>query len=170
MDGPLPPSPGQAQGLEVFGVPAFHPAVSSTLPLAGDGCLHMEPQRDTDWDSGEQHPAMWTEVTARTFSRTPRGTFYYLKWPRSSQGCSRGSASRSRVCLRLPCGSSSAQRPGLWASLGDHTQQLTEATLSGWRTRPWPPASRGPQTCPERQGVWVRVGGYVCVPSRVGLR
>ena len=121
MDGPLPPSPGQAQGLEVFGVPAFHPAVSSTLPLAGDGCLHMEPQRDTDWDSGEQHPAMWTEVTARTFSRTPRGTFYYLKWPRSSQGCSRGSASRSRVCLRLPCGSSSAQRPGLWASLGDHT-------------------------------------------------
>ena len=44
MDGPLPPSPGQAQGLEVFGMPAFHPAVSNTLPLAGDGCLHMEHQ------------------------------------------------------------------------------------------------------------------------------
>lgn len=94
MDGPPPPSPGQAQGLEVFGVPAFHPAVSSTLPLAGDGCLHMEPQRDTDWGSREQHPAMWTEVTARTF-RHPKRNFLSFKVAQKQPGL------LQRVCEQI---------------------------------------------------------------------
>lgn len=99
---------------------------TSSLPQAGSGpggvwhaglppiCLQYPPIRwgwvsphgasagHRLWDSREQHPAVWTEVTARTFSRTPRGTFCHLKWPRSSQAAPEGLRADPK-CAFLSC-------------------------------------------------------------------
>lgn len=128
MDGPPPlPSPRRAQGLEVFACrPSTH--LLQYPPIRLDGCLHMEPQRDIDSGIPESSTAVWTEVTARTQSYL-EGNFLSFKVAQKQPGL------LQRVCEQIqsvPSSCASFLISEAWAMgfLGDHTQQLTEATVA----------------------------------------
>lgn len=137
---------------------AFHPSVSSTLPFAGDGCLHMEPRGHRLWDSREQHPAVWTGGDSG-FVIARGGTFCHLSGPETAELL-------QRICEQIQSVPSSPVRSFLiseaWAMgfLGDHTQQLTEATVASCLS--------GSPDLPERQGMSEGGEGVSVCPAGVG--
>ena len=85
-------------------MPAFHPAVSSTLPLAGDGCLHMGASVGHRLGFRRAAPSHVDRGDCEDFQSHPKRNFLLFKVAQKQPGL------LQRVCEQIQSVTSSPMR------------------------------------------------------------